>query len=515
MPLPTPTLLQTAATTSGAIAAVGAAATVAAVLAGKTARGQKRRETQTLTPEQISAGEQISQRLASMDVGESTRTPYSNKIISFANWCETNYPGALLPTEEVQTLVADAVQQGDHKDYLPIYRFNTQYLEETYYAAFEKYMTTYLDASTGMLYGFQTYNSMKCAFKKIWEWRPKTCLLTRGVCPASFNTALDPVIKRIKDMNNADLKNGTRIDIDHSQEGLTFEQYREICLFFLKKNSIQAWFFLVMEFNLMCRINQVVALTTSRITWVGDALAILFTKKKVTQKGSFEHHKHLFANPYDPIVCPITALGVYLLVQGPTLEGVQLFKNYDDKAFNSALKNACIALGFPHDLTGSHALRKSSWSYSQNGTTCSPSYAATCLRADHSLGTVKDRYNFGGAGQDQYFGRILAGLDPCTLEFAALPPHFKPSLATRSLIREIFPSYGNWGERFFPVIGHALASVVHHQDILRMYDTQLLNTILFTSATKMDALQKCLFSLSPVYTSPYVHEQVCHRTRAY
>ena len=61
--------------------------------------------------------------------------------------------------------------------------------------------------------------------------------------------------------------------------------------------------------------------------------------------------------------------------------------------FNDALKSAAKALKWENfDMIGSHSLRKAAWSYSQSGTTACPSFAATCMRAEHSLGNVKDRY---------------------------------------------------------------------------------------------------------------------------
>lgn len=70
-----------------------------------------------------------------------------------------------------------------------------------------------------------------------------------------------------------------------------------------------------------------------------------------------------------------------------------LLGNYEDKAFNTSLKMAAKALTWENwKKMGTQTFRKSAWSYSQSGTTACPSFAATCMRAEHSLGNVKDRY---------------------------------------------------------------------------------------------------------------------------
>ena len=468
--------------------------------------GRRRRKTaQKLSAEQIAVGKHISARLNGMDVGEITRSSYSRKIGHFKLWCESNCPAALLGDKEhVKMLQEEARRNGEHEDYIVVYHFNTVYLEETYYACIHDYLTTYLNPATGMLFGWATYNVIKCALKKIWEWRPQSDEVTRGICPQTYNNSLDKTIRKIQSLNEADQKLGIRKDVDMAQEGITFTQYEEICNIFLQKGDVDSWFFLTMEFNLMCRINQVRDLTTTRIVWHGDALAIQFTKMKVTKKGAFHFNKHLYANPHNPAVCPITALGCFLLINGGTMDSFRLFSKYDDSKFIQKLKTAAQEANIPVNLTGSHALRKASWSHSQNGTTCSPSYAATCLRADHSLGNVKDRYNCGGCAQDQYLGRILAGLNPLKIGFGVLPPHFHISQTSRMLIRELFPAYKKWGSSFEPVLSKSLASVVYHYEFLIDKKTRLNNTAMFVNEVHYVKLKNQLVSTIPIYESKYL-----------
>ena len=62
--------------------------------------------------------------------------------------------------------------------------------------------------------------------------------------------------------------------------------------------------------------------------------------------------------------------------------------------------------------------------HAAGATTAAPSIISIVLRAGWSLRGVENRYFRHEAAGDQYLGRILAGLDPTSGEFAILPPWF-------------------------------------------------------------------------------------------
>jgi hypothetical protein len=66
--------------------------------------------------------------------------------------------------------------------------------------------------------------------------------------------------------------------------------------------------------------------------------------------------------------------------------------------------------------------------YACSGSTCCPSIAAVCNRAGWTMGKVKDTYIQYEAAMDQYVGRVVAGLNLQSHEFAVSPPYFVPSM---------------------------------------------------------------------------------------
>ena len=136
---------------------------------------------------------------------------------------------------------------------------------------------------------------------------------------------------------------------------------------------IKELFYTTLEWNLMCRINQIRDLNTDAISWRNDCATFLFVKTKANQKGgkggvsgkSFQHFKHVYANPHKPYVCPLTALSLYLLSHKIT-DNKLIPRDYDCDCHVSALRNAATALGFKDvNKIGSHSLRKGAWSDSQ------------------------------------------------------------------------------------------------------------------------------------------------------
>lgn len=77
--------------------------------------------------------------------------------------------------------------------------------------------------------------------------------------------------------------------------------------------------FLTLTWNLICRVNNTMNIRTNHIAWEGDCLAIYFGKQKNDQAGDKPRDpKHIYANIYQPWICPILSLAIYLCVQKRT-----------------------------------------------------------------------------------------------------------------------------------------------------------------------------------------------------
>ena len=236
-----------------------------------------------------------------------------------------------------------------------------------------------------------------------------------------------------------------------------FDVYKKICELFLKEEGEEFVFaraFLCLEWNLMARSENVVHAHILHVEWNADSLVFRFVKSKGDQTGrNSDQEWHVFANPHNPEICPVLALACYLfsnpgifsaadmedmVVEGgeggpDSQKGGRLFpggNQYDrfmDCLHRIVAKHPeeCSALGIsPGDL-GSHSARKGAASHACSGTTVSPPMVSICLRAMWSMGHVKERYLQYEKAGDQYLGRVVAGLDVNSVNFAVSPPYFE------------------------------------------------------------------------------------------
>ena len=106
--------------------------------------------------------------------------------------------------------------------------------------------------------------------------------------------------------------------LDKGKDSLSFAGYHLLCRTFLKHNGSNNGFvfahcFLTLEWNLMCRANNLVNLNLTHIGWSDDSLLVCIAKAKHDQGGEGTKTTwHIYANPRNPFVCPVLALGLYL-----------------------------------------------------------------------------------------------------------------------------------------------------------------------------------------------------------
>jgi hypothetical protein len=140
-------------------------------------------------------------------------------------------------------------------------------------------------------------------------------------------------------------------------------------------------------------------------------MLVIMPRTKTDQCGESSFHRSIFANPLDPVICPILSFAVALLSHPHHIQGGQhsMFEGRDQedrysKLLASVLENLPESmqaeLGAKRSDIGTHSARKGAPTYalSMPG---GPSPVSVFLRAGWSLGNVKDRYIFEGDGADQ------------------------------------------------------------------------------------------------------------------
>ena len=239
------------------------------------------------------------------------------------------------------------------------------------------------------------------------------------------------------------------------KDPMSFRLYKTLCNLMIEDGSKEAIFahsFLTLTWNLICRSKNTVNIHMNHITWGTDAMIIKFAHTKTDVAGEQQaYSRHIYANPYDPDICAISALAKYLLSCFPPKADGMLFDKKSYQRFQKYLQNIVKAnkenierMGYDLYDIGVHSIRKGAATFCCSGTTDAPQIASICNRAGWTMGKVKDVYIKYGAAGDQYVGRVVAGLPTQKASFACSQPLFSNSVSVDDIdyvIATFFPSF--------------------------------------------------------------------------
>jgi hypothetical protein len=231
----------------------------------------------------------------------------------------------------------------------------------------------------------------------------------------------------------------------------------------------------ILCWNLIARSSTVADLLWNNIGWLGDCMTVLYEKGKTNQDGMNKVPWHIYANPKDPLICAVLAMGLKLCTETDTF-GSRPFKLFPspttDNSFSFWIRKtadrlaqeSAVSLSIPAERIGTHSLRKGAATY-VNGLNDAPDTDSVKLRMEHRLGGCDFRYIFRGAGNDMLVGRSVSGMDTTSVEMGVLPPHFKSHVDVSCVISQaIITRATNSLKRAFPFL---VASVIYHWEWLR------------------------------------------------
>lgn len=232
--------------------------------------------------------------------------------------------------------------------------------------------------------------------------------------------------------------------------------------------------YLILCWNLIARSSTVADILWNNIGWLGDCVTVLYERGKTNQDGMNKVPWHIYANPKDPLICSVLAIGLKLCTETDTFDG-RIFKVFpsstSDNSFSLWIRKTAdklaedpeILLSVPADRIGTHSLRKGAATYVK-GLNDGPNSDSIKLRMEHKLGGCDYRYIFRGAGDDMLVGRSVSGMDTTSAEMGVLPPHFKCHVDVSEVIcQAIIARSTNSLKRAFPFL---IASVVYHWEWL-------------------------------------------------
>ncbi|OWZ17919.1 hypothetical protein PHMEG_0008073 [Phytophthora megakarya] len=209
--------------------------------------------------------------------------------------------------------------------------------------------------------------------------------------------------------------------------------------------------------------------------WSGDALCIYFAHKKNDQEGSRPRDpRHIYANPLNPVICPVLAIGMFWATSSfggsdllfPGSNQYERFRKCLHRLLErDGSKDELRRRGVNQDDLGTHSTRKGAATYCTSGSTSCPSSTAVHLRAGWSLGGVQNTYLRYEAAGDMHVGRTVSGLPPGSQNFAVLPPHIvKRDAVVEQAIECVFPGLPS---QLSYVGEFCLATLVYHAPYLQ------------------------------------------------
>ena len=269
------------------------------------------------------------------------------------------------------------------------------------------------------------------------------------------------------------------ISVKRGKDPLRYREYCELGKILLESERDELFGHAVLTtmWNLMSRVENAVKICRRHIEYKGDSLLFFFGHEKTDHEMRKPGNpRHVYANPYEPAICPILSLGLYFIdvdISSKAEEESIFPGESQDERFNGILKRAMKGHeeeGGVYSNIGSHSIRKGAATYVSSGTTSSPSQFAINNRGGWTQGVPGIYFQYEGAG-DEYIGRILSGLNVNDVSFGVLPPMFKEEEGNERIIEEIlkdcYVNYERMSEEFQRVLKVTTASVIYHMDTLK------------------------------------------------
>ena len=172
------------------------------------------------------------------------------------------------------------------------------------------------------------------------------------------------------------------------------------------------WTYSLLQWNCMARSKNIGELAYHNCTAGNDFIKIRYGKRTGDHDGEKIRDKHFYANPFNPLVCPVLELCVWLTLASQILwsatsllavenGGANAPTNKYTSSLSQLLQKNIDAVGdyIWKNHANLHGLRKGSTFYAMTGPTWPSSGASISNRGDWLMGVILDAYwNFSKPG---------------------------------------------------------------------------------------------------------------------
>ena len=211
-----------------------------------------------------------------------------------------------------------------------------------------------------------------------------------------------------------------------------------LCEWMVEEDLSFVWAFSLTQWACMARSASIDPLAWHNIEpGLSDCVKVTYDMSKADGTGERVSPKHLYGNPHDYRRCWFLSMCIYLSLNSDKFEdkdqdSLFLLKKEKPGQASSRYCKALSQLATKHneivkefvrmDHFHAHGNRKGAATESSCGVTNPLPLVSILQRGEWLIGQVLDIYMKWAAQGDTYLGRILAGLDPDSLEFDVLPP---------------------------------------------------------------------------------------------
>ena len=399
-----------------------------------------------------------------------TKKQHRNRLKAIIEWLQTHYP-------EYATGAGGVVEISAATCNNPNFFQHTNTMDLYY----EGINVTFIKAFLGSVK--RKENGKMCSFSHIRKFHDAILFGAEQaghILPRMYHQEMQKFLESFKKESVKARREGN-VD-EQDADPIPFPLYELTCRWSVEAGNMFAWAYTVFLWHCMGRSASVDPLGIHNFARGMDALRITYDDSKADGAGDRVSPKNVYANPLNPSICPMTALGIWMMLRNETFianrDGIFL----ENGTLGTASHRYCRQLGelfMDHrdevsqfcrpERAKSHGFRKGSATHATSGTTNPPPLPSVSKRGEWSQGGVFDKYFLFAEPGDQYLGRCLTGLPQNDVNFSLLPPHFPCGIENDSVHAGLRLCFGNIMDLFqdcnaglVGVLLLLLGSVVYH-----------------------------------------------------
>ena len=164
----------------------------------------------------------------------------------------------------------------------------------------------------------------------------------RQSLPVSYYSEMELFLSAFK-KETAEAKKHGQLD-EQEADPIPRSLFRLILKWALEENNIFLWVFTILQWNCMARSINIGVLSLHRFRVTMDSIAEKYDNNKSDTAGEKVSEKHLYANPFDPLVSVFLAMGVWFSVESSRFENTEYLFKQEDNNNNAASQRYCLQL---------------------------------------------------------------------------------------------------------------------------------------------------------------------------